>query len=219
MKNFIRTDFLVIAIVSLFFVACNSSGKIVNYNKVILYDVSDYVLKMNLLFDYLNDFESDAEDMCINVVPDLEIFEMDIRAELDEADNISNQQVDTLRDILDKTIALRRFLNCIANCEKEPRITFEQLRISAEIMGYSMEKTGQKSFCAKVFEVQKDKFLFYFVVNETSRVMHVNYSYRDFYGKLNVGIKDLKSYEAAVAFRIFNSESFDRADFLRMSCK
>lgn len=209
---------LFFATLILLLAGCAVGNRYTNYNKIVLQDVSDYVLKINVISEYLSEFEDDKEELCYNIISDLYVFEMDILDELEQANGITNMQIDTLRDVLTKTVALRKFLQCIGNCEDQPRLTFAELEIAANLMKFSFRAEGNESFCAPIYMLYKERFLFYFIHNNSPRFKKIDYSYRDLDNQLSVGSKDINSGDAALVFSIFNSDFFNRADFKRVKC-
>jgi len=197
---------LIILTVSIF-VSCGGT-KSLPYYKIKLVRYEDYKQKYERLVDYLLRYDNDAPAMCNMVLRDLIVFEEDIQTEIDENDTFTPYQIDTLSNILQNVKGLRKFTNCAAGCTEHPVISEKELMMVAELLQYKT-MVIDSSFCAKVVELQKDRFLFYFLVNTTNIHRNIRYAYTNFAGEGDGGIRQIPAQSAAMIFGIFNDYDFD----------
>lgn len=184
--------------------ACGSSKKSErNYYQIQLSSVGDYQRKMEMTVQFLADYDNEAEDICNTVLTDLSVFEQDIKTELDENDDLSIPQVDSLRILWHQTQSLRRFMDCIAFCSETPTISAKELQTALQLLGYH-QKTVFSTPCTETIEATKEKYLFYFLVNTTSTSRSIRYSYFTLSNNAKTGMKNIPAQSAAPIFGVFN---------------
>ncbi|MCL2511261.1 MAG: hypothetical protein FWF09_04345 [Bacteroidales bacterium] len=211
-----RFSRLVIILMTSIFVSCGST-KNVPYYKIKLVHYEDYKQKYERLIDYLLRYDNDAAAMCNMVLRDLIAFEDDIRTEIEENNTFTPYQIDTLSAIFDNVRALRKFADCTAWCAEHPVISEKELMMVADLLQYHTTVIDS-SACAKVVELQKERFLFYFLVNTTNTHRNIRYAYTDFAGEGDGGIRQLSARSASLIFRVFNDYDFDWITIRSVQC-
>jgi len=213
LQQFFR--FVIILIMSIF-ISCGNT-KNTPYYKVKLTHYEDYKRKYEQLIDYLLRYDNDASAMCNMVLRDLVVFENDIETEIDENNALTPYQIDTLTTILHKVKGLRKFVDCTAQCTEHPVIQEKELIMVADLLQYRTSVIDS-SICAKVVEIQKERFLFYFLVNKTDSYRNIRYTYTNFARENDSGLRQLPARSAAVIFGIFNEYDFDWITMRSVQC-
>jgi len=214
MKFLVRLYIILITIALL--LSCGST-KVIPYYKVKLIQVEDYQQKYNKLIDYMLNYDNDATAMCNMVLRDLIVFENDIQNEIDENNTLSPYQLDTLFDILQNVRGLRKFTNCIAQCTEHPVIQEKELMMVADLLKYRISVI-ENIECAKVVEIQKERFIFYFLINKTDVYRNIRYTYSTIEKDNDTGLKQLPGQSAAVIFGIFNDYDTDWITMRSIHC-
>ncbi|MCL2041710.1 MAG: hypothetical protein FWG84_06705 [Bacteroidales bacterium] len=199
------------------FLSCGGA-KNVPYYKIKLVHYEDYTLKYDKIVDYLLRYDNDAMAMCSMVLRDLIVFEEDIRTEIDENDALTPYQLDTLSDILQKVRGLRKFTDCTARCTEHPVIQEKELMMAAELLQYRTSVIDEVA-CAKVVELEKDRFLFYFIVNKTDAYRNIRYTFVNFQGETDSGLRQLPAQSAAEIFGIFNNDVYNWITMRSIQCQ
>jgi hypothetical protein len=187
------------------------------YYRIKLVGYEDYKLKYEKILDYLLRYDNDASAMCNMVLRDLIVFEEDIQAEIDENNTFTPFQMDTLSEILYNVKSLRKFADCAAWCTEHPVIHEKELMTAADLLQYRTSVIDS-SACAKVVEIQKERFLFYFVVNKTNVHRNIRYAFTNFTGENDAGLRQLPAHSAAQIFGIFNETDFDWITVRSLQC-
>lgn len=157
---------------------------------------------MNLIVGYLSDYDNDAENICNIVIPDLDIFELDIKNELAENDDLTIQQVDSMRVLLRQVIGIRHLMDCMAFCSDAPTISINELQEVSQILGFQHKKVFSAN-CSETIEISKKKYIYYFITNNSATKRNIRYSYT-VSNEAKTGIKSVPSQETAPIFGIFN---------------
>ena len=212
-QRFLR---IVILLTISIFISCGGV-KNIPYYKIKLVHYEDYKQKYEKLIDYLLRYDNDASAMCNMVLRDLILFEEDIQTEINEDNTLTPYQIDTLSAILHKVKGLRKFTDCTAQCTEHPVIQEKELMMVADLLQYHTAVIDS-SVCAKVVEIQKERFLFYFLVNKTDTYRNIRYSYVNFERENDAGLRQLPAQSAAVIFGIFNESDFDWITMRSIQC-
>jgi len=209
--------FRLITILAITFLVSCRSTKSKPYFKIKLVHYEDYTQKYNKLVDYLLRYDNDAAAMCNMILRDLIVFENDIQNELDENNALNPYQADTLFDILQKVRGLRKFTDCTAQCKEHPVIQEKELMMVADLLQYRTSVIEDVQ-CAKVVELQKDRFIFYFLVNKTDAYRNIRYAYSSFEKKNDSGLRQLPAQSATVIFGVFNDYDTDWITMRSIHC-
>ena len=207
---------LVIVLMTSLFISCGGT-KNLPYYKIKLVRYEDYKQKYERLVDYLLRYDNDAPAMCNMVLRDLIAFEADIQTEIDENNTFTPYQIDTLSNILQSVKGLRKFTDCTATCTEHPVISEKELMMTADLLQYHTTVIDSSS-CAKVVELQKERFLFYFLVNTTNIHRNIRYAFTNFAGEGDGGIRQLPAQSAAMIFGIFNDYDHDWIVMRSLQC-
>ena len=208
---------LVVVLTMGIFVSCGGI-KNLPYYKIKLVHYEDYKQKYEKIIEYLLRYDNDASAMCNMVLRDLIVFENDIQTEIDENNTFTPFQLDTLSLILQKVKGLRKFTDCTAGCTEHPVIQEKELMMVADLLHYRASVIDS-SACAKVVEFQKDRFLFYFLVNNADVHRNIRYAHVNFEGENDAGLRQLPARSAAVIFGIFNDDDFTWITMRSMQCQ
>lgn len=194
-----------VVFLSLFvFVACNSSKKTEkHYYQIQLSTIADYQRKMDMMVHFLSEYDDEAQNLCHTVISDLTVFEEDIKSELNENDDLTIQQVDSMRVMLHQATALRRFIDCIAFCSDNPTIGEKELTTAIQLLQFN-RKTVFTTYCTETIEVSKEKYLFYFLINTTTAFKNIRYSYFTLLNEAKTGMKNVPARGAVPIYGIFN---------------
>lgn len=210
--------FLLFVGITIVVTSCGSTKKSEkNYYQVQLSSVADYQRKMDMTIRFLANYENEAEDICNTVITDLTVFEEDIKSELNENDNLSIQQVDSMRVLWHQATSLRRFMDCMAYCSDLPTITAKELQTAIQLLQFQ-QKTVFSTHCSQTIEISKEKFLFYFLVNTTSTARAMRYSYFSLTNDAKTGLKNIPAQEAAPIFGVFNDYYTNWINMKSVSC-
>jgi hypothetical protein len=207
---------LVIIFAVTVFISCGGT-KNKPYYKIKLVHYEDYKQKYEKLTDYLLRFDNDATAMCNMVLRDLIVFENDIQTEIDENNTFTPYHLDTIADMLQKVRGLRKFTDCTAQCTEHPVIQEKELMMAADLLQYRISIIDEVA-CAKVVELQKDRFIFYFIVNKTDAYRNIRYTYTNFERENDSGLRQLPARSAAVIFGVFNDYNTDWITMHSIQC-
>jgi len=208
---------LVIILTMSVFISCGGA-KNMPYYRIKLVHYEDYKQKYDKIIDYLLRYDNDATAMCNMVLRDLIVFENDIQTEIDEDNALSPYQLDTLADILQKVKGLRKFTDCTAMCTEHPVIQENELMTVADLLQYRTSVIEEVA-CAKVVECQKERFIFYFLVNKMEYHRNIRYAYVNFEGENDSGLRQLPARSAALIFGIFNDYETDWITMRSIQCQ
>jgi hypothetical protein len=196
------SKFLLLFLLALVIISCKTTQN-TPYYKIQLGTFDDYTHKFEKLIDYLAVYDDDETTICNSVLRDLTVFEFDIDKEINGNMLLSVYQVDTMKEILRQVTALRKFVDCIGNCTAHPAILENELIQVADLLQFRV-MTIQETTCAKVIQLQKERFLFYFLINKTNTYHNMRYTYMDFDGENKSGVTDVPPFAATVLTKIFN---------------